>query len=102
MLHHKEICLYAILGNKFHVSPTNSLEKDHSWLAARGATFPAKNLTERMIIYASWCHICICTGEEVNHLLLHCKVTARLWWVVTNGVWSALADAKHCQGGIAT
>lgn len=32
----------------------------------------------------SWCYMCICSGEDVDHLLLYCIFATCLWWEVLN------------------
>lgn len=39
----------------------------------RGTILTAENLRKRNITYVSWCYMCKCSGEEVDHLLLHCE-----------------------------
>lgn len=53
-----------------------------TWLAARGAILTAENLRKRKINYVSWCFMCKSSGDNVDHLLIHCPVAMRLWWGV--------------------
>ena len=40
------------------------------------------NLRGRMMDFVDWCIMCWCNGETVDHLLLHCGKTNRLWSLV--------------------
>lgn len=39
----------------------------------------AKNLRKRKVLYMSWCFLCKDTGEDMDRILLHCKLARRLW-----------------------
>ena len=49
------------------------------WTAAQGQILTLDNLMLRGHPLASWCCMCCCDGELVDHLLLHCPVTQSLW-----------------------
>ena len=49
------------------------------WTAAHGRILTLDNLMLRGRPLASWCCMCCCDGESVDHLLLHCPVTHSLW-----------------------
>ena len=36
---------------------------------------------------AGWCCMCKCSGETVDHLLLHCFVAAEVWSFVFCSFW---------------
>ena len=55
-----------------------------AWLAARGVILTAENLRKRGITLVSWCYMCKSSGEEVDHLLLHCPVSSALWRAILN------------------
>ena len=46
---------------------------------AWGKILTCDNLMCRGYSLTSWCCICGCNGETVNHLMLHCPVAAVLW-----------------------
>uniref|UniRef100_A0A7N2LQE6 Uncharacterized protein n=1 Tax=Quercus lobata TaxID=97700 RepID=A0A7N2LQE6_QUELO len=49
------------------------------WTAAHGRILTLDNLMLRGRSLATWCCMCCCDGESVDHLLLHCPVTHSLW-----------------------
>ena len=49
------------------------------WTAAHGRILTLDNLMLRGCSLATWCCMCCCDGESVDHLLLHCPVTHSLW-----------------------
>lgn len=55
-----------------------------AWLAARGVILTAENLRKRGITLVSWCYMCKSSGEEVDHLMLHCPVSWGLWRAILN------------------
>lgn len=56
-----------------------------AWLAARGSILTTEDVRKRSITHISWCYyMCKCSGEEVDHLLLHGTVASGLWRVVLN------------------
>nr|XP_009771141.1 PREDICTED: uncharacterized protein LOC104221718 [Nicotiana sylvestris] len=73
-----------------------------AWLAARGVILTAENLRKRVITLVSWCYMCKSSGEEVDHLLLHCPVSSALWRAILNlfGVqWVMPSSAKEMLYG---
>ncbi|XP_059289469.1 uncharacterized protein LOC132042988 [Lycium ferocissimum] len=50
-----------------------------TWTALKGACLTQDNLRRRGIILINRCHLCYQTNETVNHLFLHCPVTAAVW-----------------------
>lgn len=54
------------------------------WLATMGAILAVENLRNRRITYISWFFMGRCSGGDVNHLLLHCKVATQSWFVALN------------------
>lgn len=50
-----------------------------TWLATRGVILTAENLRKRKVTCVSRCFICKESGEDVNHLLLHCRMASYLW-----------------------
>ena len=71
------------------------------WTAAHGRILTLDNLMLRGRPLATWCCMCCCDGELVDHLLLHCPVTHSLWtfmlqafgihWVMLGSVASLLS-----------
>uniref|UniRef100_A0A7N2M263 Importin N-terminal domain-containing protein n=1 Tax=Quercus lobata TaxID=97700 RepID=A0A7N2M263_QUELO len=49
------------------------------WTAAHGRILTLDNLMLKGRPLATWCCMCCCDGESVDHLLLHCPVTHSLW-----------------------
>ena len=49
------------------------------WTATHGRILTLDNLMLRGRPLATWCCMCCCDGESVDHLLLHCLVTNSLW-----------------------
>lgn len=49
-----------------------------AWLAVRSMILTVKNLRNKKIIYVNWCFMCKNSGEDVDHLLLHCRVTSHM------------------------
>ena len=49
------------------------------WTAAHDRILTLDNLRLRGRILASWCCMCCCDGESIDHLLLHYFVTHSLW-----------------------
>lgn len=60
-----------------------------SHLAARGVILTAQILRKQKIVNVSWCYI------YVDHCLLHCVFTMRLWWTCFSGL-ELLGNAKYC------
>ena len=53
------------------------------WLAAWNKILTCDNLTKRGYTLVSWCCMYKCTGETVDHLLIHCWVASLLWsWIL--------------------
>jgi hypothetical protein len=53
------------------------------WTAAWQKILTCENLCKRGYYMTSWCCMCRCNGETVEHLLLHCPVVGVLWnWVL--------------------
>ena len=51
------------------------------WTAAWGKILTIDHLRRRGFIVwiGVWCCLCRCSGESVDHLLLHCGEVSRLW-----------------------
>uniref|UniRef100_A0A2N9G2D1 Reverse transcriptase domain-containing protein n=1 Tax=Fagus sylvatica TaxID=28930 RepID=A0A2N9G2D1_FAGSY len=71
------------------------------WTAAWKKILTCENLRKRGYYITSWCCMCRCNGETVEHLLLHCPVAGALWnWIFkTFGIhWvisGTVADLLH-------
>ena len=42
------------------------------------------NLKKRRITVVDWCCVCKCSGETVDHSLLHCDIAYTLWSFVVS------------------
>jgi hypothetical protein len=60
------------------------------WTAAWHKILTCDNLIKRGYSLTSWCCMCCCNGENVDHLLLHCPVAGVLW------NWTFQAFGVHC------
>ena len=49
------------------------------WTATHDGILTLDNLMLRGRPLATWCCMCCCDGESVDHLLLHCPVSHSLW-----------------------
>ena len=49
------------------------------WIAAHDRILTLDNLMLKGHPLASWCCMCCCDGESVDHLLLRCPITHSLW-----------------------
>ena len=49
------------------------------WTATHDRILTLDNLMLRDHPLTTWCCMCCCDGESVDHLLLHCPVTHSLW-----------------------
>lgn len=55
---------------------------------------PVEYQRKRNVTHISWCFMCKSSGEDVDHLLLHCRVASRLWWEIQL-VWNISSYARH-------
>ena len=53
-----------------------------SWTATLGKVLTIDNLRKRGLIIQEWCCMCKRSGEDVDHLFLHCSVAMELWSLV--------------------
>ena len=49
------------------------------WMTALGKILACKNLLKMDYSIMSWCCVCKCSEETVNHHLIHCCVAFELW-----------------------
>lgn len=49
-------------------------------LDTRGVILKADNLRKQKALCTGWCFMCKEVGEDVEHLILQCDFTMRLWW----------------------
>ena len=49
------------------------------WTAAWGRILTCDNLRRQGIVTAGWYCMCMCSGEMVEHPLLHCRVAREIW-----------------------
>ena len=78
------------------------------WTAAWGRILTCDNLMKRGYVMAGWCCMCKCSGESVDHLLLHCEVVREVWnfflqsfgvsWVFPETVNDLLFGWQNCWG----
>ncbi len=78
------------------------------WIATWGRILTYDNLQRRGIVTVGWCCLCRCSGETVDHLLLHCSVAVEIWsfvfqlfgveWVMPRGVLDLLAGWRNWFG----
>lgn len=68
------------------------------WLAAKGAILTAKNLRRR-IRHVSWCYMCNCSGEDVDHLLLTLSSSYAPMVGGPKLLKSTMGHAKNSKGG---
>ena len=77
------------------------------WPAAWGKIFTGDYL-RRGVPIVDWCCLCWCSGESVDHLLLHCGEVSWLWslalrlfgvaWVLPKKIIDLLAGWKNWLG----
>ena len=53
--------------------------REFVWIAARRKILTAKNLIKIFFSMVSWCCMCHCSKETVDHLLIHCNMAFELW-----------------------
>ena len=53
-----------------------------SWTATLGNVLIIDNLWKRDLFIQEWCCMCKRSGEDVDHLFLHCSVAMELWSLV--------------------
>ena len=71
------------------------------WTSVLEKILTLDNLRKKNIIVMEWCCICKCSGESIDHLLLHCEVPMELWNMVFQlfGVtWVMPSWMKECLG----
>lgn len=51
-----------------------------TWPATIRVILTTENLRKRKVVCDSWRYMCKKAGEDVDHLLLHCGLTMKLWW----------------------
>ena len=49
------------------------------WTVALGRILTVDKLGRRHIVIIYWCYMCKCSGELVDHLLLHCLMAFEVW-----------------------
>ena len=52
------------------------------WIVVWDKILTGDNLRGRGMDFVDWCIMCLCNGETVDHLLLHCGKAHRLWSLV--------------------
>ncbi|GMP59190.1 hypothetical protein CsSME_00022569 [Camellia sinensis var. sinensis] len=52
------------------------------WTASLGGILTIDNLIRHGHIFVNWCCLCGRASELVDHLLIHCPVSSRLWMLV--------------------
>ena len=68
-----------------------------AWMVAWNKILTCDNLIKRGYTMTSWCCMCKCNGETVDHLLIHCPVASFLWcWIL-----SAFGISWVCSGNVA-
>ena len=77
------------------------------WRVRMGCNFPRRvfvvlrpfnvfpSLMRRGYSMAEWCSMCRCSGEIVDHLLLHCNIAHELW----SFIFQSLGFSGCLQGG---
>jgi hypothetical protein len=53
-----------------------------SWTTTLGNVLTIDNLQKRGFFLQEWCCMCKRSGENVDHLFLHCFVSMELWSLV--------------------
>ena len=52
------------------------------WTVACGKILTCKNLIKRGYSIVSWCCMCQCSGETMDHFLIHFNVAFKLWSLI--------------------
>ena len=79
-----------------------------SWTATLGKILIVDNLRKRCLIVVDWRSLCKQSGENVDHLLLHCSFAQEMWsmlfglfrvqWVIPRSVRDLFACWQGCFG----
>ena len=48
-------------------------------MAAWGKILTSDNLRRRGLILVDWCCVCRHSGDDIDHLLVHCEGVSKLW-----------------------
>ena len=65
------------------------------WIAAWDRILVGDNLRLRGFDFVDWCIMCCCCGKTVDHLLLHCGKTYRLWCFVFRIFWDLMGSLMY-------
>jgi hypothetical protein len=68
------------------------------WTASWGRILTCDNLRRRGIVLVWWCWMCRCSGETVDHLLLHCPVAREIRSYVFQLFGCGVGDLGLCDG----
>ena len=78
------------------------------WTAVWGRILTCDNLRRRGMVIFGWCCLCRCSGETVDHFLLHCPMSCQIWsfvfklfgvdWVMSGCVLDQLACWRNWFG----
>ena len=64
---------------EIHNSKVPSRVAFFGWTVALDKILTHDNLRKMSIVIVEWCCMCKKNRESVDHLLLHCELTSRLW-----------------------
>ena len=65
------------------------------WIAAWDRILAGDNLRLRGFDIVDWCIMCCFCGKTVDHLLLHCGKTYRLWCFVFRIFWDLMGSLMY-------
>lgn len=100
---HGSFLISKLHGSSFVVFPWKGIWKVKAprhvsffvWIAAWDRILAGDNLRLRDFDFVDWCIMCCCCGKIVDHLLLHCGKTYRLWCFVFRIFWDLMGSLMY-------